>query len=86
MKRVLGVSLLAFALNCHAATDMENAMLAYERGHYAAAFKWFDLAARNGRQASRYMMCAMLRHADDARPKGWHCFDWVAETRKPAPR
>ena len=125
MKRLLSIVLLGLAGTCHAASDMEDAMLAYERGHYAAAFKhfqaaaragdaraqeilgfmqafgpdvypgvtrdpraaakWFDLAARNGRPASRYMMCAMLRHADDSLPNGWRCFDWIAETGKPAP-
>lgn len=126
MKRLLTASLLGLAATCHAAGDIGDAMLAYEQGHYATAFKrfqtaaragdaraqeilgfmhafgpdmypgvprdpraavqWFDLAARNGRPVSRFMMCAMLRHADDSLPKGWHCFDWVAVTGKPAPK
>ena len=51
-----------------------------------AALGWFDLAARNGRPAGRYMACAMARRVQDARLAQRHCFDLVAQVGQPRPR
>jgi len=49
-----------------------------------AALYWFDVAARGGRPVGRYMVCAMRAQAGATARQ--HCFDWVAETGRPAPR
>jgi TPR repeat protein len=52
----------------------------------AAAERWFDMAARGGRPVGRYMVCALRKHAGAPLETARHCFDWVAETGRPAPR
>jgi TPR repeat protein len=49
-----------------------------------AALYWFDVAARGGRPVGRYMVCALRQQAGAGTRQ--HCFDWVAETGRPAPR
>jgi len=49
-----------------------------------AALYWFDVAARGGRPVGRYMVCALRQQAGATARQ--HCFDWVAETGRPAPR
>jgi len=51
-----------------------------------AAAYWFDIAARGGRPVGRYMVCALRKHAGTPASAAQHCFDWVAETGRPAPR
>jgi TPR repeat protein len=51
-----------------------------------AAAHWFDLAARNGRQVSRYVACAMQRDVLSTRVHNLHCFDWILESGKPGSR
>jgi len=51
-----------------------------------AAAHWFDLAARSGRPVSRYMACVMRQENLAATARRRHCFDWVAESGRPAPR
>jgi len=51
-----------------------------------SAIHWFDIAARGGRPAGRYMVCALQRQAGAAHPRAQGCFDWVAETGAPRPR
>jgi len=52
----------------------------------AAAEYWFDIAARGGRPVGRYMVCALRKHAGAPVQSARRCFDWVAETGRPAPR
>lgn len=52
----------------------------------AASEHWFDVAARGGRPVGRYMVCALRKHAGAPVHSTRHCFDWVAETGRPAPR
>lgn len=50
---------------------------------FRAAADWFDLAARSGRPAGRYMACALSKRMPDRRTAPQYCFDWVAETGRP---
>ena len=52
----------------------------------AASEHWFDMAARGGRPVGRYMVCALRKHAAASVQSARRCFDWVAETGRPAPR
>lgn len=51
-----------------------------------AALGQFDLAARGGRPAARYMVCALRRQARPPAGAREQCFDWVAETGQPGVR
>jgi TPR repeat protein len=51
-----------------------------------ASAHWFDMAARGGRPVGRYMVCALRKHTGVSVPAPQRCFDWVAETGRPAPR
>jgi TPR repeat protein len=51
-----------------------------------ASVHWFDMAARGGRPVGRYMVCALRKHAGAPPQAAQRCFDWVAETGRPAPR
>lgn len=52
----------------------------------AASEHWFDMAARGGRPVGRYMVCALRKHAGAPVQSARRCFDWVAETGRPAPK
>jgi TPR repeat protein len=52
----------------------------------AASEHWFDMAARGGRPVGRYMVCALRKQAGAPVQSARRCFDWVAETGRPAPR
>jgi TPR repeat protein len=52
----------------------------------AASEHWFDMAARGGQPVGRYMVCALRKHAGAPVQSARRCFDWVAETGRPAPR
>lgn len=51
-----------------------------------SAIHWLDIAARGGRPAGRYMVCALQRQTGATHPRAQGCFDWVAETGAPRPR
>jgi TPR repeat protein len=51
-----------------------------------ASVHWFDMAARGGRPVGRYMVCALRKQAGAPVQSARRCFDWVAETGRPAPR
>ncbi len=51
-----------------------------------ASVHWFDMAARGGRPVGRYMVCALRKHAGAPAHSAPRCFDWVAESGRPAPR
>lgn len=51
-----------------------------------ASAHWFDMAARGGRPVGRYMVCALRKQAGAPVQSARRCFDWVAETGRPAPR
>ena len=52
----------------------------------SASVHWFDMAARGGRPVGRYMVCALRKHAGAPPQAAQRCFDWVAETGRPAPQ
>jgi TPR repeat protein len=51
-----------------------------------ASVYWFDLAARGGRPVGRYMVCALRKQAGAPPQAAQRCFDWVAESGRPAPQ
>jgi len=51
-----------------------------------ASVHWFDMAVRGGRPVGRYMVCALRKQAAAPVQSALRCFDWVAETGRPAPR
>ena len=75
------------------AAEMLGFMYAFGPAYYPgvaqdtrAALGQFDLAARGGRPAARYMVCALRRQARPPAGAHDHCFDWVAETGQPGAR
>ena len=52
----------------------------------AASEHWFDRAARGGRPVGRYMVCALRKQSGAPVQSARRCFDWVAETGRPAPK
>ena len=51
-----------------------------------ASAHWFDMAARGGRPAGRYMVCALRKQAGAPAARARRCFDWVAEMGVPGAR